>query len=81
MHHIYIYMCVCVCVCVCVYMHIYVCIYTHIYDFVCVLFSLKSILNLLQYCFCFTFLTARHVGFKLPNQGSNIHLLHLKVKS
>ena len=47
----------------------------------CVFFSLNSILNLLQYCFCFMILTARHVGFKLPNQGSIIYLLHWKVKS
>ena len=34
---------------------------------------LKSILNLLQYCFCFLcfgFLAERHVGFSLPDEGS-----------
>ena len=45
---------------------------------------LKSLLNLLQYCFCclrFGFLAARHVGSELPDQGSNPHPLHWKAKS
>ena len=34
---------------------------------------LKSLLNLLQYCFCFTFqcFGLRHVGSYLPDQGLN----------
>ena len=41
---------------------------------------LKSLLNLLQYCFCFMFcfLALRHVRSYL--QGSNLHLLHWKAK-
>ena len=37
----------------------------------------------LQYCFCFVFcfLAKRHVGSWLPEQGSNLHPLHWKVKS
>ena len=45
---------------------------------------LKSSLNLLQHCFCFycfSVLASRHVGSELPDQGSNPHLLHRKVKS
>ena len=44
---------------------------------------LKSLLNLLQYCLCSIccFLAARHVGFKLPEQGSNPHPLHWNVSS
>lgn len=47
-------------------------------------FSFKSFLSLLQYCFCFmfcfvVFLTARHVGSWLPNQGSNLHPLCWKA--
>ena len=35
---------------------------------------LKSLLNLLQYCFCFRFfLSTSHVGSHLPNQRSNPH--------
>ena len=45
---------------------------------------LKSLLTLLQYCFCFmfwVFLAARHVGSYLPDQGANPHPLHWKVRS
>ena len=44
---------------------------------------LKSLLNLLQYYlyFMFWFLAVRHVGFYLPDQGSNPHPLHWKAKS
>ena len=46
-------------------------------------FFFKSLLNLLQYCFCFMFcfffIVARHVGSWLPNQGSNLHPLHWKA--
>ena len=47
-------------------------------------FFLKSLLNLLQYYLwflCFGFLAMRHVGSQLPDQGSNLHPLHWKVKS
>ena len=30
---------------------------------------------------CFVFLAARHVGSKLPDQGSNLHPLRCKAKS
>ena len=44
----------------------------------------ESLLNLLQYCFCFIFcfffLAIRHVGAELPDQGSNIYPLHWKAK-
>ena len=44
---------------------------------------LKSLLNLLQYCFCYVFLylAMRHMGSQLPNQGLNLQPLHWKVKS
>ena len=42
-------------------------------------YFLKSLLNLLQYCFCFGFLTLRYVGSQLPNQGSNPQPLHWKA--
>ena len=45
---------------------------------------LKSVLNLLQYCFCCLcsgFVASWHVGSQLPDQGSNPHPLHWKVKS
>ena len=45
---------------------------------------LKSLLNLLQYCFCCLcsgFVAKRHVGSWLPHQGSNPHPLYWKVKS
>ena len=45
---------------------------------------LKSSLNLLQHSFCFycfSVLASRHVGSELPDQGSNPHLLHWKLKS
>ena len=44
---------------------------------------LKSLLNLLQYCFCYVFLylAMRHVGSQLPHQGLNSQPLHWKVKS
>ena len=45
---------------------------------------LKSILNLLQYCFCCLcsgFVASRHVGSQGPDQGSNPHPLHWQVKS
>ena len=40
----------------------------------------KSLLNLLQYhfCFMFWFFGTRHVGSQLPNQGSNRHPLYWK---
>ena len=44
----------------------------------------KVFINLLQYSFCFMFwplLAVRHVGFQLPDQGSNPHPLHWKAKS
>ena len=47
-------------------------------------YILKSLLNLLQYCFCCLssdFLTMRHEESQLLNQGSKPHLLHWKVKS
>ena len=44
---------------------------------------LKSLLNLLQYCFCFMFWFFGHeaCGILAPNQGSNPHSLHWKAKS
>ena len=44
---------------------------------------LKSLLNLLQYCYCsvFSFLATRHVGSELPDQGLNLCRLLWKVKS
>ena len=45
---------------------------------------LKSLLNLLQYCFCFmlfVFSAARHVQTQLPDQGLNPHPVLRKVKS
>ena len=42
---------------------------------------LNSLLNLLQYLFCFGFSATRYVGSWLPNQGLNPHPLHWKVKS
>ena len=44
---------------------------------------LKSLLNVLQYCFCFTvlgFLTTRCMGSQFPSQGLNPHPLHWKMK-
>ena len=45
---------------------------------------LKSLLNLVQHCFCFLnfgFLAMRHAGPQFPNQGLNLHPLHGKAKS
>ena len=44
---------------------------------------LKSLLNLLQYRFCFRFwfFGCETCGIIAPNQGSNLHPLHGKVKS
>jgi len=54
---------------------------------------LKYLLNVLQYCLlflcliffglflCSIFLAAQHVGYQLPDQWSNPHSLHWKVKS
>ena len=46
---------------------------------------LKHLMNLLQYCFCFTFcfffLAVRHMGSSLPHQGSNPHPWSWNVKS
>ena len=41
---------------------------------------LKSLLNLLQYCFCLIFLIfdCKVCGILTPNQGSNLHPLHWK---
>ena len=41
---------------------------------------LNSLLNLLHYLFCFGFSATRYMGSWLPNQGSNPHPLHWKVK-
>ena len=42
----------------------------------------KSILNLLQYIVSVShFVSMKHVGSYLPDQGSNLHPLHWKVKS
>ena len=48
----------------------------------CVPFK-KSLLNLLQYCFCFMFwcLGCEACGILVPDQGSNPHPLHWKAKS
>ena len=42
----------------------------------------NSSLNLLQHCFflCFGVLAPRHAESQLPDQGSNLHPLHWKVK-
>ena len=48
------------------------------------IFFLKSLLNLLQYYFCFMvfgFLAMKHVGFQFSDQGSNPHPLHWKAKT
>ena len=44
---------------------------------------LKSLLNLLQYCFCSMFWLFGHeaCGSQLTDQGLNLHLLHWKAKS
>ena len=62
--------------------------FQHVYQslildfFGCILF-LKSLLNLLQYHFCFMLwiFGHRHVGSYLPYQGSNLHPLHWNTKS
>ena len=43
----------------------------------------ESLLNLLQYCYCFMFwfLAAKHVGSELPDQGSPPHPLYWKAES
>ena len=47
------------------------------------MWTILKVLNLLQNCFFFMFwfLAPRHVVSKLPDQGSNLHSLHWKVKS
>ena len=43
---------------------------------------LKSLLTLLQYCFCFMFFYFGHEagGYQLPDEGLQLHPLHWKVK-
>ena len=45
-------------------------------------FFLKSLLNLLQYCFCFMFCFFCHKAWRIsvPHQGLNMHPLHLEAK-
>ena len=54
-------------------------------NMLCFFFFKKSLLDLLQYCFCLTFFgfffAMRHVGSQLPGQGLNPCPLHWKVKS
>ena len=52
-------------------------------DFFLMWTILKSLSNLLQYCFCFMFCFFRPeaCGILAPNQGLNRHSLHWKVKS
>ena len=44
---------------------------------------LNSLLNLLQHCFCFMpwFSGCKACRIPVPNQGSNLHPLHWKMKS
>ena len=97
--HVYLYICIFfvymhICVYICVYMHIYtcvICIYIHVY--ICIYTKLfyniytynhfKSLLNLLQCCFCFMFWVFGQEACRIlvSNQGSNLCSLHWKVES